>query len=225
MAKCVLCASNVENHARVSSNVCSECHIKHEADIGHVRPSEILENGDKIEELIVVRIRKPTADGNCVLWVENVGCWGVVDDDCVFEVTSDLGEVLHIVALVVVTALTEKPMVNNLVNVKLIQERVAVLRDRRRKDHHFIKLANPLHELINTWTFDDVDIVVIAFNFNRNREIGLVQDLFSSISDVTDTYFLSRPTLKELCTSVSSKSKTRHFLPRCSGLMGPSSAF
>lgn len=52
-------------------------------------------------------IGEPTADGYSVLGVENVGCRRVVDDDSVFQVASDLREVLDVVSLVVVAALSE----------------------------------------------------------------------------------------------------------------------
>lgn len=74
-----------------------------------------------------MRIGKPTAYRDGMLWVENVGCWGVVDDDRVFQVSTDLGEVLHIVAAVVVATFSEKSVVDDAMNVQLIQQRVAVL--------------------------------------------------------------------------------------------------
>ena len=72
-------------------------------------------------------IGEPTADGHGVLRVEDVGCGRVVDDDGVFEIAADLGQVLDVVSLVIVAAFTEKPMVNNIVDVKLIEKRIAVL--------------------------------------------------------------------------------------------------
>lgn len=72
-------------------------------------------------------IGEPTADGHGVLRVEDVGCGRVVDDDGVFEIAADLGQVLDVVPLVVVTAFTEKPMVDNVVDVKLVEKRIAVL--------------------------------------------------------------------------------------------------
>jgi hypothetical protein len=41
----------------------------------------------------------------------------VVDDDGVFEISSHLGKILNIVALVVVAALTEESVVDHLVDV------------------------------------------------------------------------------------------------------------
>lgn len=51
------------------------------------------------------------------------------------------------------------------------------LRNRRREHDYFIQLANSLHEFINTGPLDDVNIVVVALNLNRDREIGLMKDL------------------------------------------------
>ena len=42
-------------------------------------------------------IREPTADGDGVLGMENVRSGRIVDDDGVFQVASDLREILRIV--------------------------------------------------------------------------------------------------------------------------------
>ena len=72
-------------------------------------------------------VGKPTADGHSMLGVEDVRRRRVVNDDGVLEISSDLREILDVVALVVVTALAEEPMMDDFVNIKLIQQRVAVL--------------------------------------------------------------------------------------------------
>ena len=94
-----------------------ESDIQDEADVLHDRAGQVLEDGDEVEELVVVRVGEPTADGDGVLRVENVRGRGVVDDDCVLEVAADLGEVLDVVALVVVAAFAEEPVVDDLVDV------------------------------------------------------------------------------------------------------------
>ena len=47
----------------------------------------------------------------------------------------------------------------------------------RREDHNLVKLTDALHELIHTGALDDVDIVVLPFNLDRDREISLVENL------------------------------------------------
>ena len=74
-----------------------------------------------------MRIRKPAADGHGVLGVEDVGGGRVVDDDGILQVTSDLRQVLDVVSLVVVAAFAEQAVVDNLVDVELVQEGVAIL--------------------------------------------------------------------------------------------------
>lgn len=64
-----------------STQLCLERDVKHKADILNIRMGQILENGDEVQQLVVVRIREPTADGNGVLGMEYVGCRGVVNDD------------------------------------------------------------------------------------------------------------------------------------------------
>lgn len=72
-------------------------------------------------------VGEPAADGDGVLGVEDVGGGGVVDDYGVLEVAADLGQVLDVVALVVVATLAEESVVHDLVNIELVEERVAVL--------------------------------------------------------------------------------------------------
>jgi hypothetical protein len=84
-----------------------------------------------------VRVREPTADRDGVLRVEDVGSGRVVDDNRVLEVAPDLRQVLwllalavsivntstylHIVTLVVITALAEEPVVDNTVDIQLVE--------------------------------------------------------------------------------------------------------
>lgn len=133
-----------------------------------------------------------------MLGVEDVGRGRVVDDDGILEVPSDLGEVLDIVPLVIVAGLAEEAVMDHIVDIELVQERVAILKrlldndpkgmgtghpghtylgDRSREDDDFIQLSYPLHELIYTRSLYDVHIVVVALYFYRNGEIGLVKNL------------------------------------------------
>lgn len=50
----------------------------------------------------------------------------------------------------------------------------ANLRDRGCEYNNFVQLSNPLHELINPRSLDDVDVVVVALNLYRDGEIGLI---------------------------------------------------
>jgi len=42
-----------------------------------------------------VSVGEPTAYRYGMLWVEDIGCGGIVDDDCVFEFATNLREVLE----------------------------------------------------------------------------------------------------------------------------------
>lgn len=136
-----------------------------------------------------------------MLWVEDVGCGRIIDDNSVLEISSDLGQILDVVSLVVVATLSEKPVVYDLVDIQLVKERVAVLiqgvsyrlattrqsestylRDRRRENNNLIKLADSPHKLVHAWALDNIDIVVVSFNFNGYRKISLVQNLEFSVS-------------------------------------------
>jgi hypothetical protein len=56
--------------------------VQNHADILDLGPCKILQNRDEIEQLIVVSVREPATDGNRVLRVEDVGCGGIINDDC-----------------------------------------------------------------------------------------------------------------------------------------------
>lgn len=88
---------------------------------------EVFENGYEVQELVIVRIREPTADGDSVLWVENIRRRRVIDDDGVLQVASNLREVLDVVSLMVIATLPEKPVVDDFVDVQLVEKRIAVL--------------------------------------------------------------------------------------------------
>ena len=61
-----------------------------------------------------------------MLRMEDVAGGRVVDDDRLSEIAADLAKVLHVVALVVVAALTEESVVDDAVNVQLVQQGVTV---------------------------------------------------------------------------------------------------
>lgn len=50
------------------------------------------------------------------------------------------------------------------------------------EDNNLVKLAHTLHELIYAGSFDDVDIVELAFDFYRYSKICLMKDLKRSVS-------------------------------------------
>lgn len=101
--------------------------IEDQANVPDIRGGQVFENGDEVEQLIVVGVREPAADGDRVLRVEDVRGRGVVDNDRVLQVTAHLRQVLHVVTLMVVAALPEKPVMDNVVDVQLVEERIAIL--------------------------------------------------------------------------------------------------
>jgi hypothetical protein len=64
-----------------------------------------------------VSVREPTADRHGVLRVENVGCRGIVDDDCFSQISSNLGKIFDVVSLVIVTTFTEEAVMNDVVDI------------------------------------------------------------------------------------------------------------
>lgn len=155
----------------------SERHVQHETDIRDLRAREVFQHGDEVQKLIVVRVAEPAANRDSVLGVENVARGRIVDDDGLAEVSADLAEVFDIVALVVVAAFAEQPVVDDVVDVELIENRVAVFGDGGCEDHDLVQLADSFHEGVDARSFDDVDVMVLAFNLDWYREVCLVEDL------------------------------------------------
>lgn len=94
-----------------------KCNIEHHADISDLRAGEVFKYRDEIEEFIVMSIREPAADRYRMLRVEDVRGRGVVDDDGFSQVTANLREIFDIVALVVVATISEKTMVDHIVDI------------------------------------------------------------------------------------------------------------
>lgn len=65
-------------------------------------------------------IGKPTADWHSMLGVEDIGGWRVVDDDRLSEISADLGKILDVISLVIITTFSEQTMMDNVVDVQLI---------------------------------------------------------------------------------------------------------
>lgn len=51
--------------------------------------------------------------------------------------------------------------------------------------HHLVQLTDALHELIHSWPLDNVDVVVVALDFNGYCEVSLVKDLCISVSSLS----------------------------------------
>ena len=41
-------------------------------------------------------VGEPATDGDCMLWMEDVGCGRIIDDDSLSQVTAHLGKVLEL---------------------------------------------------------------------------------------------------------------------------------
>jgi hypothetical protein len=71
----------------------------------------------------------------------------------------------------------ERVTVLEIVSYDFRLRREAYLRHGSSEDDHFVKLSNTSHEIVHTWTLDDVDVVILAFDFHRDCEVGLMENL------------------------------------------------
>ena len=83
-------------------------------------------------------------------------------------------------------------MVDNVVDVELVEERIAVFRDRGREDHDFVELADTFEECIYAWPFYDVDVVILSFYLDGDREVRLVENLNSALTTILHISFCTR---------------------------------
>jgi hypothetical protein len=98
--------------------------------------------------------------------------------------------------------------------VEKISNRISVLCERCRKENTLIQFTHFLQELIDIWTFQYVDLMHSTINFYWYNEISIWNRLKweSKGSEMLGEGEGWALTLKLLCTSVSSKSMTMHFL-------------
>ena len=68
-------------------------------------------------------------------------------------------------------------MMHDVVNVQLVEQRVAVFGDGSCEDDHFVYFTDSLEERINARSFYDIHVVILAFDFDWNGEVCLMEDL------------------------------------------------
>jgi hypothetical protein len=98
-----------------------ESDIENQTNIRNSWTGKIFKHGYQVQKFIIMCIRKPTAYRHSMLRVEDVGCRGIVDDNGVLEIPTDLRQIFDVVALMVVAALSEEAVMHDIVNVKLVQ--------------------------------------------------------------------------------------------------------
>lgn len=124
-----------------------------------------------------------------MLRMKNIARRRIIDDDRLPQISAHLAEIFHVVTLVIVAAFTEQSVVDNVVDVELVEERIAIFRDRGREDHDFVEFADTFEECIYAWPFYDVDVVVLSFDFDGDRKVRLVEDLHASLATIRHSFF------------------------------------
>ena len=95
----------------------SQRYIQNQTNIRDLRASQVFQHRYQVEKFIVVRVAEPAANRYSMLWVEDVACRRIINDDGFSQIASNLAEILDVVALVIVTAFSEQAVMHNMVNV------------------------------------------------------------------------------------------------------------
>lgn len=68
-------------------------------------------------------------------------------------------------------------MMHDSVNVKHVQHRICILGETRSEDNNLEMFSHALHELVDTRSLDDIDIMKNAINLDGHNKISLMDDL------------------------------------------------
>lgn len=119
-------------------------------------------------------------------------CWDVVRDD---QQTGKTLIYLDIIALVVVAALPEQSMSDDAMDIEFIKHRISILvgakvntatKKRKNgtnlaktgsKDDNLIQFTHLFHKVVNTRALQDVEMMPVGFNFDRNNKVRRVDRL------------------------------------------------
>ena len=92
-----------------------------------VHGSQVDKERAKVRQLGVVRVVEPCRDWHGVVRMENVRSGRVVEDDAPFHVSTELRKVFDVIALVIVTALSEESVSHNAIRIQHVEYRVGIL--------------------------------------------------------------------------------------------------
>lgn len=96
---------------------------------------------DDLKEILIIRIGKPRLYGQGIVWIQNVGRGGIVDNQCLVQRTTKPSQVLnqrlmirkppktnlYKQSLPMHTGLTVKPMPNLAIDIQEINHRIGIL--------------------------------------------------------------------------------------------------
>jgi hypothetical protein len=125
------------------------------------------------------------------------------------------GSHLDIIALVIITTFAEKAVGNDFVDVELVENWVGVLQKYQQKpsgrgeisylaetcgeNDHLVNLPHLFQKVVDARSFENVEVVPVVFNLDRNNEICLLDSLIiHSVSRATWVMRGEKPTLKLL---------------------------
>lgn len=122
---------------------------------------EIRKERAQVGQLGVMRVIEPRRHRYSIVWVEDVRCRRVVEDDSVLNRASELRE----------EKMRQHVVIEDIGGMKTYFAQTGCEYD------HFVNLAHLLQELVNAWSLNDVDIVPVVLNLDRHDIICLLDRL------------------------------------------------
>lgn len=113
--------------------------------------------------------------------VKHVGGGGVVEDDDLLNRSTQLGQVLHVIALMVNARLPKKAVAKNMPLVQKISHRISVLRKTCGEQYTLVDVSHGSEEFVHMWPLEYIYLMYYTVNFNSHLEIRLVYCLEGAV--------------------------------------------
>jgi len=139
--------------------------------------SHLIEERHQVKELAIVLFLEPCGDRHGMVRLEHVGHRRVINDHTILRVTTESGQVLHVVAEMRHTAFTEKARIDNTINIELVKEGICVFRERCGEDDNLPLFTDSSEEFIDIRTLANIHAVNHILQIDIDFEIRIVNFL------------------------------------------------
>jgi hypothetical protein len=135
--------------------------------------AELDEQRDQVVELPILGVIIPRDDGHGALRLQHVSRGGVVQDDGIFHVPSDLAHVLSEYSVDVGAVLSEQPHGAVPIWIHQVHQRIGILAQTCGEDHQLVVLAHRLQEIVHSRSFGYEDITNVSFDVHWNGVVRI----------------------------------------------------